>query len=263
MSDNALATWLRQHGGADGTAAEPEAPWDLDEPHPSRRRLLLLVALPWLIALALGVAFLGRDAPAAVPAAPSEAAATEAPAAPAPVLPASGEDQELGQAGALLVRGALSGQAGGGGASRYVDGAVATDVRPVGEAWLVTVLALVLEGGEGGWEGVAVERYGVALLASPSGPVAVAGPWTLPPPAHPPPAPAPPVEDPALREQAAAALAAAGYRELSALDLTRDPALPGVLVARFDALPPGSGTAGSWTAWLEDAPEPSLLGGTR
>lgn len=269
MNESPLASWLREQDRAarpaeqvtDRQPAGPP-PWEHDEdPVPPRRWLPLLVAVPWVFVLVLALVLLAGDSDAPVTPAAEVPKPPTSPTPP-PKTPARGDpDPAIAEAGALLVRAALSGGVGSDGATRYVDGAVVTDLLAVGDAWVVTVLALVLEGGEHGWERTALERQAVAVRQSTAGPVAVAGPWTLPASPHPPPQATTPVDDPALRAAAAAALAAAEYRGLGAIDLSRDPELPGVLLARFDAVPPGSDTPGSWTAWLLDSPDPVLLGG--
>lgn len=275
-AEGSLADWLRGQDGAEDPAPAPF----LEDPGngPPRRRLLALAALPWALALALALLAITRatppDAPPPEPAtsappiavatsapdgppapdAPPLAVATPVPGAPPPVdVPVP--DERSGEVGALLVRAALSAPGDDGTAARYVDEAVATQVETVGDTAVVTVLAVLLEGGERGWERASLARYGVAVRAG----GAVAGPWLLPAPA-PPPDPGAPVEDPALHEHATAALAAAGYGDVTAVQLTRHPALPGVLRAAFLASAPGSATPTDQTALLRDAPEPLLLG---
>jgi hypothetical protein len=260
--DPSLAAWLRGDHDQERVPASPppivgmpllEGGDGSPDSRP-RRRLPAFAAIVWVLALALAVISLS-DVPVRPPrlaAAPGGArgATAAAPADPAPVDPVAAD------VGALLVRAALSATAGDAAAARYVDDAVATDAEVVGDVTVVTVLAVVLEGGDRGWERASVERYGIAVRAG----AAVAGPWLLPAAgavaAH----QVAPVEDPGLRERAATALAAAGYQGVASVALTRDPGLPGVLLARFHAGAPGSHEQVERTALLRDGPEPSVLG---
>jgi hypothetical protein len=277
MADSPLAVWLKQQD----QTTDPEQPpgdlplnWGLEEPsnRPRPRRFLLVLAVvPWVIALALGAALLGSEARAPAPADAGESAPARTPAEPAAAEPPSRtpvaeDDGGLAETGALVVRAALSGSQG---SSRYVDAAIPTAVEAVGAASVVSVLALVLEGGDRGWERAALERYAVALEPGAAGPLVRAGPWALPPP--PPPSPSPPAlapspdavdTDPALSGQVAVALETAGYRDVTVKEVTRDRALPGVLLARVTAVPPGHDTPGELTALLADTPSPELLGET-
>ncbi len=262
MADSPLTTWLRDRepsarAEALLAGAPPAQPWDLDDPPPEPRprwRLLMLAAVPWAVALALGVALLGG--------AREEAVMPEPVVGPVAATEDGAVDGAVAETGALLVRAALSGS--GQGAPRYVDAAVATGVEMVGDASVVSVLALVLEGGGQGWERAGLERYAVALRMGEPGPALLGGPWALPPPAEgPPSAEGAAVSDPALHELVAAELAAVGYRDVTGLDLRRDPARPGVLLARLEAIPPGGESPGTWTAWLRDEPSPVLIGTNR
>lgn len=256
MAESPLATWLRGQGPTDDTpqdARETTAPqpfpWGADEEPTSpfrRRALLLLAGLPWIAAAVLGAVLLARGGQA-----PSAASATpEAPVPEARVPEVEGprpvDRAALGEAGALMVRALLD-------PALPVEAATVTAVEPVGEAWVVTVLALVA-----GANGAGVERYAVALDDAASGPVALSGPWPLPPPTAAPPTTVPvTLDDPALRERATAALASAGYADVTALELAQDPALPGVLLARVSAAAPRPGT---WTVWLTEGPDPRVVG---
>jgi hypothetical protein len=251
------------------SASGPEGPvllWDLDDQprpaRPPRRRLLVLAAVPWVVAVAVVVSLLapggggdaaGNPEPSPTSAASAAPAATAAGTALAPSIAAPATGDHLAETAVLLVRGALND------ADRYVDAAVVSAVEPLGDAALVTVLALVLERGRDGWESAHVERHAVALADGGRGPVTLAGPWPLPT-ADDAPLPAAPVDDPALGELAATALEAAGYRDLTSLDLARDPALPGLLLVRLDGLAPGAAAPGTWTALLTDGADPRLLG---
>lgn len=302
LADNPLGVWLRQQeqqlsgpprgswgaepadtaaadstepiGPVDGAAAGPRPePWDLEpevEPRADRPRprLLMLAAVPWVLAVLLAIGlFAGGDEQATTapvePAAPSAPPTPDPAPTPAQVLdpPRPSTDPAFGEVAALAVRSALSGPiAGGAPRARFVEDAVATGAERVGDVVFVTVSALVLEGGPNGWDTARVRRYAIPVSTGSGGPAAVGAPWPI---ADQPPAPPSSpshVTDPAVVEAVHSALTRAGYSELQGVAVTRDPVLTGVLLAHVEATGPAQTGAGAWDVWLRDGPEPSVLG---
>ncbi len=251
-------------------------PAALDE-QPRRRRTLLLAA-PWVLAAALGVAaVVTRPAttasPAAVPSAtaapttdgaaavatpvPGSPLPTTAPAQPEPSgsLPAATRLQVLATARAALGSAGLPAAAGP--ADRWaIDVRLSEVSRITGDLAVATVHALVIQLGEAGWTGPTPAAVAVPLLLSPE--PLVAGPaWPLAAPPSQlaePDAAAVPDPDPSM----VAPLEAAGWTvdEVTTVDLV------GGAVLRVDLLgtPPGGGERGEHVVWLLDAPGgPRLL----
>jgi len=124
----------------------------------------------------------------------------------------------------------------------------------------VTVAALVLEGGEGGWRSARLARYAVALGGPPTNPQPVVEPWPLADPVPPVPGRGAPVAEPVRSEAVAAALVAAGYAEVEVTALTLSAEDPALLMADIVAVSPGDGAPASRTVLLTDGPAPVLLG---
>lgn len=306
-ADNPLAVWLRQQehrpgvpprgswaaeeneaSGADAT--EPLGPpdgqagasrselWDLEpeaprRPRRPRSRLVMLAALPWVLAVFLAIGLWsgadGRSTPAAAGAVTATSPATPRPlptASPVRDPERSPDDAAVRDVAALAVRSALSGPALGAEGShgaqraRFVEDAVATGLEPAGDMLVVTVSALVLEGGPNGWDTASVRRYAVPVRISPQGPEAASAPWPIADRPSTPHGSSSPEADPAVVEAVRAALGLAGYRDLRAVTVSRDPALAGVLLAHVEATGPGEAGAGVWDVWLRDTPEPAVLG---
>lgn len=288
MADNPLAAWLQEqeHGRdeAPGQSGDPlggptgaAGAWPLDDPAPrprSRKRLLLLATLPWLVLLPVALLALGdsgsdtgREGIAAgarsASASPDPGAAgATAPAAvvPPPLIesttttPPAG-DATLAAAAALEVRAALSGQPG---STRYADGAVTTAINRHQGLVIATVLALVVDGSGEGWT-AHTGRYAVALRDETTGPEVVGRPWALPSAGDG--QPAPPVPEPELVPAARSALERAGYGELTALVAGRTPDLPGVVLAQVSAVGPGDQGPADHVVWLDDTnPDLAVLG---
>lgn len=300
LGDNPLAVWLRQQEhptegpppgswadartppGTDATqplgglGAEDEAVaangWNLGPeedvgPRRARPRLLMLAVIPWVLAVFLAVGFFsGSDEQRATPPAPALSAPTSPPPAPTPPAvvdqPPPPTDAGLREVAALTVRSALSGPVAATQRAAFVEDAVATGVEAVGDGAVVTVSALILEGGPDGWDAARVRRYAVPVRIGAGGPEAAGAPWPV---ADPPPRPgtAPtPETDPAVVEAVSAGLTRAGYRDLRGVAVTRDPALAGVLLAHVEGTGPGAAGAGVWDVWLRDGPRPDVFGDT-
>lgn len=257
--------------------------WDL-EPGPatrSPRRLILMAVIPWIVVVVL-VATLWRPA-AGTSAPPSgEPAAARGPAAADPgaaddaeeiaepsratsatATATAGEDAMLRHIAALTVKAELhgaveaDGEAGPDMRVRYADEAVGTDIERLGDVAVVTVIALVLEGGERGWDRSLTTRHAVALRSVPSGVEPLGAPWALPPSGTPPEHEPVPDESP---DRVLTALEAAGYRQISDLRLSRPAGVGGVLVAAARAVGPGEDAPTEQQVWIRDGPEPSVLG---
>jgi hypothetical protein len=285
------------HGDEDGDDGQPSPPpfaqpfpWDQQDDHPGRgRRLRRLVAVPWIVAAVLGVVAVtgGRGQPAQGQPAGSQPAGSQpgagqpdaggltlgdgwaapvvgGPAAP-PVdgAPAVGGDQDLLAAAAMAVRTGLTGPTGAAGDQvRYVDLALGESVAwTAGDVAVVTVAAVVLDGSGGRCEAARTARYAVPVQRLDGRAVALASPWPLPAPAEPPDPPAwEPITAPELAGPVLTVLAGAGFEPVGGVELSRDPALVGVLRARLEAVGPGEGAARVHELWLRDGPAPSLLG---
>lgn len=245
-----------------------------------RRRRAVLVAAPWFLAAALGVAALvTRPAATASPATPPSATAspatdaaaavgtsvpgsplpTSAPPQPEPVpsgsLPATTRLQVLATARAALGSAGLPADAGP--ADRWaIDVRLGEVSRVTGDLAVATVHALVIQLGEAGWSGPTPAAVAVPLLLSPE--PLVAGPaWPLAAPPSPlaePDAQPVPDPDPAM----VVPLQDAGWTvdEVTAVDLVGGAVLRIGLVGT----PPDGGERGDHTVWLLDAPGgPRLL----
>jgi len=300
LADNPLAVWLRQQeqqlagpprgswaaddpGSAARDSTEPIGPvngapagslpktWDVgpdedDRPRRPRPRLVLLAVIPWVLAVLLAVGLLSGADPRATtapvgPASPAAPSSPQPDPTPSVAAEAAGAEAAVGQVAALAVRSALSGPAADAAPrARFVEDAVATGVQRVGDLYFVTVSALVLEGGPGGWDSARVRRYAVPVRVDLGGPAATGPPWPVadPPPA-PPGSPSPEI-DPGVVEGVRAALTRAGYTDVRGLSVTRDPLYPGLLVAHVDATGPGEAGAGAWDVWLRDGPAAAVLG---
>lgn len=268
--------------------------WDLSEPPPSgrMRRLLVVAALPLmavlLVAGALAANHAGTDEStgrptevAVVPSAGgtgeevpdasvSSAAMSTAPDAPtqpeaAPVAPGETMQDALLAVAELHVRAALSGppEPGTGtepARARYADTAVATAVTRVDDVAIVTVIALLLEGGPQGWDTARPVRYALALREGVGGPQPLGAPWAVNLPEGSPPSASPIDPEPALVASVGAALEAAGYSGLQGLAVARSEAPHGVLLARVRGLAPGARDPADHEVWLTDDPSPVVLG---
>jgi hypothetical protein len=244
-----LRAWLEVTGdeaghGGDRTSAGRQ----------SSRRLFATTAVVTAAAGVLAVgALAGSRATSTAPSAavsPSPVIAqTPAPATPNPALevdpaaPAAVVDATAAAA-VLAVRSAAAGDT-------YIDTAVAQSVDTRHGVPVVTVLAWVLQRRGGVWDRGSMVRYGVALDGSDAASGALAPPWILPAPAS----AAPrrswrPVDDQAIAEGAAATLRTTGYRDLEAVELRRDPALPLILSALVTATAPGRTEARQHEVWL-------------
>lgn len=243
-------------------------PAALDE-RPRRRRAALLAA-PWVLALALGVAPLvarsgasaapdGTASPAATGAAPTESA-PPVPSATAPVpadaVPATTHLQVLAQARVALGTAGLVSEEGGRTDQWPIEVRLAGIARVTDTLAVATVHALVIELVDGSWTGPVARAVAVPLTTSPE--PRVAGPaWPI---------TAPPLAvvvpdgqevaepDPALLTP----LEQAGWSvdELTAVELV------GGAVLRVDlvGVPPGAAAGGQHVVWLLDAPGgPHLL----
>jgi hypothetical protein len=273
--------------------------WDLDPapPQRSRPRLFLLAAVPWLVVALLALTAWWSAAATSPPAAatrverPDEfgdeavtrastpvegfAKAADPPAEPSlasaspPAPAAHGHDEAaLLRLGALLVRAGLHGPADADGNAgetgervRYADEAVGTGLERLGDVAVVTVTALILEGGTRGWDRSRTGQYAVALRVSPEGVQALSGPWTLPPPEDPPGRePIPASTDAGLRERAIAALERAGYRQVDDLHLARLQGVTDIVIADVRAMPPGEQALMRQEVWIRDGPRAAVLG---
>lgn len=189
---------------------------------------------------------------------PDAAGTASGPASDTAAGPAA--DAAVGAAAAMAVRATFSDAT----ALRFVDHAVAVDLRGVGDPAaglrLVTVAALVLDGGDGGWRSARQARYAVLLRDGPSGPQAVSEPWPLP---DPPPAGlerGAPLADPAVSDAVAGALEAAGYAQVEIAAVSPIAVDPTLLMADVVAVPPGGGPAAPHALLLTADPSPALLG---
>lgn len=300
MSDNPLADWLGAQDDGDGDpdpaphetreegvpatwpdwarpAAAPSDPgtatWAQPPDEgpargsPRRRLLLLAAALPWAVAGALGVAVVASGpTPAA-----DESAAPAAPAArhPVPGTSQATVDPALGAAAALAVRLAVTTPAEEdepGADRRYVDLAIPESLTWAGDVAVVTVATVVLEGDGDRWHSSRPARFAVPLQVLDGRPTALGAPWPL--------ALATPAADPSRWERAvvdhdgvARALSAAGYTDISAMDVEARGASAAaaadqvlLLRAQVQARAPGEPEARAHRLWLRTDPEPAVLG---
>lgn len=294
MSDNPLADWLRQrHEALDETAADapdgfaaagdrpaswpgwaatgtetgpPQAArWDHPperdgSPQPRRRRVLLLLAvLPWLVAGGLAAATLSTAQHPATSA--EEHGTTVSAATPAPAL-AEVMNPAFGAAAVVAVR--LSVTTSGDAAAeeqerRYVDLAVAEEMRWHGDVAVVTVKAVILEGPAERWRVARAARFAVPVGLVDGETVVLDTPWVVSP---------PDVTERSAGWQTttadavdvATAAAAVGYTDAEVLETTAHPGLAGVLRAQIRAHAPGEQGARDHQLWLRTEPEPAVLG---
>lgn len=169
-------------------------------------------------------------------------------------------DDEVAAVAEIAVRGQLTAH---GDAPAYVDHARAEWAEEVGDLLVVRVAALVLTGDEDGWDTTRLHRLAIALEHDEDGALSPHGPpWDLAPPAPLPSAPDDAAVDFAAPEEPspfADALAAAGYTDIGAIEVHRDPARPGLAQVRFEAaLPPDSAAA---REVLVAGDPPRVLGG--
>lgn len=287
LSGNPLGRWLEAtddedepqgpEGRADasGEGLWDDDPWD-DEPRTPRRRIWLVLTLavvPWLVVatLLLGDLLAPSPTPPAATVAASTPAATAASvsptaavvASPAPVSRATPAGAPLDAAGvtaALAVRSALTFQTEG--QARYVDLALPVHAETLADHTVVRVAAVVLEGGDDGWTSTRTAYYAVPVTVVDGQPIAVDAPWPVPSPEAAgtgdaaedawSPDPAPPA---ALRD----ALAAAGYRDVTGMQVERH-AQGALLRAHFRGQAPGEGDARAHTVWLLDGDPPQVAG---
>lgn len=280
MSDSPLAAWFRaQHGaGEDDDAAgdtvagdggvlgvlaaglpPPPGPGP-DIPRPDRRRtrrLGVLAALPWAVAVCLALAVV---TPAGAPAPPAGASGGEADGGdPAVERRADGGDpgaeRRAGAAAVVAVRTAAAHEG-----RRYVDLAVPEEVRWIGSGAVVTVAAVLLEGDGDRWHRTAVARFAVAVGLAGDRAVALGDPWLLPAAD-----PAPPRGDgwapaPIDVVLVADALAAAGYADIDVEAVEAHDEWPGVYRARVVAVAPTEQERRRHEPWLREGPPVALLG---
>lgn len=260
-SDHPLQAWLAAtRGGSAGEADTASAP-DQQPPVPPgavSKRLLAATAGVCLAAVTLGVTATGlgkgpatRDAavgaaapaPAAIlPTTATAATASDAPATPVPVdAPA---DPAITAAAVIAVRSATP-------PDLYVDTAVVDEVTVLEGLVLVSVRAVVVPRVDGRWRAPATVRYAVPVGTADGSPAALGDPWRLP-------APKPreagdeptPVPDPDLARTATDAVAAAGYRQVTDVTLSRPAGVPNVLIAALQGIAPGDAIPRPATVWL-------------
>ncbi|MEX2620911.1 MAG: hypothetical protein WD250_11910 [Egibacteraceae bacterium] len=300
MTDNPLADWLRARqaalGGAEDAeraddatatvdavtprwpdaAAGAEAPggpgtvrWDRPPREggshtPRRRRLLLIAALPWTVAVLLGGLALvtGGSDPDEVAAADQDATGPPAPgAAGQPPQPAGPVDLALGAAAVVAVRLAVTtaGDPPDGQERRYVDLAVPESVSWAGDLALVTIRAVVMEGPSDRWRSVRPARFAVPVGLIDGDAVVLDEPWALPVAEH-------PATDPGWTAAdtdpgpLAGAAAAAGYADVEVLEVDAHPDRPALLRARIRARAPAEHHPRTHQLWLRADPEPAVLG---
>ncbi len=260
------------------------------EPEPTRRsvRLLVLAAIPWAVVAVLVFRTMGTDA-APAPAAPSDVPSPIAPAlaetatGPADVPSAPGATDARNAsthapaavrfgvrvapgpadvaAMAVLVARTWLGDVGPepsvevGAAEAppvYVEHVAveAVDI-PTSDTAVATVVAIVLDTADDTYTSARVVRLAVPVALDRTGAHPAGDPWWLPVPdltARP--LAWTPVEDPELLTRAGAALEAAGYRDVSVIDLATSSTWPVRVTA--EAVAPGSERTGEHVVWLRD-----------
>ncbi|HEY8338961.1 MAG TPA: hypothetical protein VIK95_03770 [Egibacteraceae bacterium] len=269
MRDDPLAAWLRDadEGAADGDgvlggvatagAGDLFEPGDGAPPRDRSPRLLLLAVLPWAVVVVLAAALVVRvrveASPSAAPPAP-----TPAPAVDTSPSPAAAEGAARAAA-VLAVRAAVTDDDPEA-TARYVDLAVPEAVEQVGDVALVTVAAVVLEGDGARWQRARPARFAVPVAVTGATATPLAQPWPLP-------AAAPEVVPPAwapaaapTADSAAAALAAAGYRDVRDVRVSRSPEVSGAVLVEAAAVAPGEERPRTHAVWLRDGTPPTVLG---
>lgn len=276
--------------GTPGPEPPPWDAFDEPDPPGRSRRLLALAAIPWLVVAVLMVrTFGGTGTPNATPGTtpgptptgqtPTAAGSGPVPAATLPTpatTPSSGAGQEPvalrfgaraapGPADAASVAtvvartwlGAIGPEpeldvGAADGPPVYVDhlAVEAVDI-PTPDTAVVTVVAVVMEADQGSYTSARVVRVGVPIALDEVGAHPAGEPWWLPAPDL---APRPvswtPVDDPDALARAGAALGAAGYGEVSVLELATSPTWP--LRATVTAVAPGAEVAHEHVIWLRD-----------
>lgn len=271
MRDDPLAAWLRDGGegarepgalGDEGVttvaALGGDPVFDADPPAPGRRwRLWLLAAVPWAVVVVLAAALVVRTSVEASPSA-APPAPTPPPAGDASARPAAAEGAARAAA-VLAVRAAVTDDDPEA-MVRYVDLAVPEAVEEIGDVALVTVAAVVLEGDGSRWQRARAARFAVPVAVDGGAATVLAPPWALPATA---PEVAPPDWAPAAApaaDSAGAALAAAGYRDVRDVRVSRSPDVPGAVLAQAAAVAPGDDRSRAHAVWLRDGSPPSVLG---
>ncbi|HUH07235.1 MAG TPA: hypothetical protein VML96_05430, partial [Egibacteraceae bacterium] len=185
-------------------------------------------------------------------------AASSAAALPAAASPA---DEDLLRAAAVLaVRAALSGPLPHGDASgaeeRYVDLAAAESLHRAGNAAVVTVVAVIVEGADGRWDTARAARFAIPLSVGPGGPTPLGAPWALPSPELAVQTPGwEPIDDDAMADGAADALRSAGYQTTAIDAIARAPGLDDVVFVQAVAVAPGESAARPHDGWLRESPQ--------
>lgn len=229
---------------AEGPATEPgRRPW----------RLAVLAVVPWVAVAALPIVT-GADAPAQ-PGMPStvasESVATPTPAMTPATVPAG--DDDVAAVAALAVR--SFGTVLDATPRRHVEDARVVAVTWVRDVAVVRVDAAVIVERAGRWTESRLEHHAVAVRRLPAGPIAVAGPWTV---------PAPLGDRPwnptdADRSAATGALSAAGYVDVGRVEMESTASTPDIVRVSFDAVGPGQQEPRRHQALLSTAPW-ALLG---
>jgi hypothetical protein len=263
----------------------PVAPWQQDEPRPTRRlALLLAAAVPWLVLLAVllrptatptaGLAVEARPTDP-LPSPTVEPATTATMAEPVvPVVRTHGDTPsavELAGAVAVVVARAHLGTVGPapalpgiepGPPGRYVEHLVVERVdMPSTGAAVVTVLAVLLTASDDRYDGVEVARLAVPVVFDGDRAAPAGQPWAL---------PAPdlaiagldvvPDERPDLTDAVHAALTAAGFTQVDDLRVAIGDGWP--VVAEFTGTGPGQTGLTTHVLWLRRHLDGLVVAGT-
>lgn len=265
----------------------PVVDWTQDEPRrPRRLALLLVAAVPWLVLLLVllrpaadGAGAQEADAPTPAPSEPDAAPSTtmpatnptDPPAAYARVFGQAQSPEQVAGAVAVIVARAHLGTAGPapviegvepGPPGRYVEHVVveAIDMPGPGAA-VVTVVAVVLTASQDQYDGVELVRLGVPVVFDGSRAAPAGQPWPLPGPDLSPGTLAPPPDDdPASTTAATEALTAAGYRDITDLQVASGDGWP--LVVAFRGIAAHDAEPRTHVLWLRRHLDRLIVAGT-
>lgn len=276
-----------------GTPSPPRSPqgpvvgWTQDEPRrPRRFALLLVAAVPWLVLLLVllrpaadgaGAQEVDVPSPAAsdptpAPSAPQTATeSTDVPATYARVYGQARTPAEVAGAVAVIVARAHLGTAGPalviegvepGPPGRYVEHVVVEGLdMPSPGAAVVTVVAVVLTATQDQYDGVELVRLGVPVVFDGDRAAPAGQPWQLPGPELSPGTLAPtPDDDPTSAAAATETLTAAGYRDITDLQIASGDGWP--LVVAFTGIAADETAPRAHVLWLRRHLDRLIVAGT-